>query len=109
MAYTTYKIDDYRISLMSHPVYSAIIVLYNKSLNNILGRIYFTRTAMEVSVSVSGTIVNLYVPESCYGSYVDLLRNESPVFFEFDVASSYKMANLKTDREPTGDGDLPQG
>ena len=107
MALTKYEISDYKVTLLSHPLDSAVIFLYTKSLSNYVGRIYFSRKSRECSVSASGEYVILAVPDSYFSSYIDILRNESPVYLEYDVKSDYKSASIKTGKEPAGDGELP--
>lgn len=92
------EIHSYAVHVLAHPVYSQIIVLYNDTAD-IIGRLCFERNRTSPSVSHSGQITNLHLPESQYLSSIDVLRHESPVFLH----STDLYAKIATLQEPAGE------
>lgn len=99
------QVDRYGISIPLAPMinYTGIIFLYSDSWPSILARLYFlTGNLPSPSISQAGTITNVWLPDFQFSRIVDMLRNESPVYFAFDV----NYANLHTSgSEPTGEGE----
>ena len=92
------EIHRYAAMVHAHPAYSHIIILYDNTA--VIGRLYFNRDATSPpSVSHSGQITNVSLPESQYLSSIDMLRHESPVFLH----SSDNYAKITTLQEPIGE------
>ena len=86
--------------------YRAIIGLRDES-DGLIGAAYFHRNAGTLPVTdtrkISGYISCHYLAED-YPQVLDLLRNEKPVYLEFDVHLG-NMANIRTSAEPVGEGE----
>ena len=86
--------------------YRAIIGLRNDS-DALIGAAYFHRNAETMPVAdtqkASGYISCHYLAED-YPQVLDLLRNEKPVYVEFEVRSG-NMASIRTSAEPVGEGE----
>jgi len=50
-----------------------------------------------------GDVVQLHLPISKMASFLDMLRNEDPVFFDFNETN--KLGVLSTSKEPVGEGE----
>jgi len=86
--------------------YRAIIGLRNES-DGLIGAAYFHHNASTMPVADtqkgSGYISCHYAAED-YPRVLDLLRNEKPVFVEFEVKPG-NIANIRTSAEPVGEGE----
>jgi hypothetical protein len=86
--------------------YRAIIGLRNEE-DGLIGAAYFHRNPKTLPVTdtrkVSGYISCHYLAED-YPQVLDLLRNEKPVYVEFE-AQLGNMANIRTSAEPVGEGE----
>jgi len=86
--------------------YRAIIGLRDEN-DGLIGAAYFHRDATTLPVTdtrkSSGYISCHYLAED-YSQVLDLLRNEKPVYVEFDVHLG-NMANIRTSAEPVGEGE----
>lgn len=86
--------------------YRAIIGLRNDS-DGLIGAAYFhhNRATMPMADTqkASGYISCHYLAED-YPQVLDLLRNEKPVYLEFEVRPG-NMANIRTSAEPVGEGE----
>jgi hypothetical protein len=86
--------------------YRAIIGLRDDH-DGLIGAAYFHRDASTLPPSdtskTSGYISCHYLAED-YPKILDLLRNESPVYVEFEVHLG-NMANIRTSAEPVGEGE----
>jgi hypothetical protein len=86
--------------------YRAVIGLRDED-NRLIGAAYFHRHATTLPVTdtrkSSGYISCHYLAED-YPQVIDLLRNEKPVYVEFDVHLG-NMANIRTSAEPVGEGE----
>ena len=86
--------------------YRAIIGLRNDS-DDLIGAAYFHRNAKTLPTTdtrkVSGYISCHYLAED-YPQVLDLLRNEKPVYVEFEIHLG-NMANIRTSAEPVGEGE----
>jgi hypothetical protein len=87
--------------------YRAIIGLRNES-DSLVGAAYFHHNATTMPMAdtqkVSGYISCHYLAED-YPKVLDLLRNEKPVYVEFEVRAG-NIANIRTSAEPVGEGEL---
>ena len=86
--------------------YRAIIGLRDDS-DGLIGAAYFHHNATTLPVTdtrrASGYISCHYLAAD-YPQVLDLLRNEKPVYVEFDVHLG-NMANIRTSAEPVGEGE----
>lgn len=86
--------------------YRAIIGLRNDE-DGLIGAAYFHRDAKTLPVTdtrkASGYISCHYLAED-YPQVLDLLRNEKPVYVEFEVQLG-NMGNIRTSAEPVGEGE----
>ena len=86
--------------------YRAIIGLRNEE-DGLIGAAYFHRTSATMPTAdtrkATGYISCHYLFEH-YEQVLDLLRNEKPVFVEFEVVSG-NTANIRTSAEPVGEGE----
>lgn len=86
--------------------YRAIIGLRDES-DGLIGAAYFHHSAATLPASdnrkVSGYISCHYLAED-YERVLDLLRNEKPVYVEFEIQLG-SMANIRTSAEPVGEGE----
>ena len=86
--------------------YRAIIGLRDDD-DGLIGAAYFHRHAKTLPVTdtrkASGYISCHYLAED-YARIIDLLRNEKPVYVEFDVQLG-NMSNIRTSAEPVGEGE----
>jgi hypothetical protein len=87
--------------------YRAIIGLRNES-DGLIGAAYFHNDAKTMPLGdtqkASGYISCHYLAQD-YPQVLDLLRNEKPVFVEFEGRPA-NMANIRTSAEPVGEGEL---
>ena len=88
-----------------HP-YRAIIGLRNDS-DALVGAAYFHHNAATMPLAdtykASGLISCHYTAED-YPQVLDLLRNEKPVYVEFEARAG-NIANIRTSAEPVGEGE----
>jgi hypothetical protein len=86
--------------------YRAIIGLRNDS-DGLIGAAYFHHNASTMPMAdtrkASGYISCHYAAED-YPQILDLLRNEKPVYVEFEVRTG-NIANIRTSAEPVGEGE----
>ena len=86
--------------------YRAIIGLRDDS-DGLIGAAYFHHNATTLPVTdtrrASGYISCHYLAAD-YPRVVDLLRNEKPVYVEFEVLPG-NIANIRTSAEPVGEGE----
>jgi hypothetical protein len=87
--------------------YRAIIGLRDEN-NVLVGAAYFHHNAATMPNSDSqmgnGYISCHFMAED-YPRILDLLRNEKPVFVEFEVSAG-NVANIRTSAEPVGEGEV---
>lgn len=86
--------------------YRAIIGLRDEN-DVLIGAAYFHRSPATLPVTdtrkSSGYISCHYLAED-YPQIIDLLRNEKPVYVEFDLHLG-NMSNIRTSAEPVGEGE----
>jgi hypothetical protein len=86
--------------------YRAIIGLRDEG-DGLIGAAYFHHSVATLPTSdsrkASGYISCHYLAED-YPRVIDLLRNEKPVYVEFDMHLG-KMGNIRTSAEPVGEGE----
>ena len=86
--------------------YRAIIGLRNES-DGLIGAAYFHHNAATMPIGdtqkASGYISCHYLSEA-YPKVLDILRNEKPVYVEFEVRPG-NIANIRTNAEPVGEGE----
>lgn len=93
----------------SYP-YRAIIGLRNDS-DALVGAAYFhhNMTTMPVAdTHRAGGLISCHYPAEDYPQVLDLLRNEKPVYVEFEVRPG-NIANIRTSAEPVGEGEQNEG
>jgi hypothetical protein len=92
---------------LGHYPYQAIIGLRDDN-DFLIGAAYFHRSPSTLPVGDThkgtGYISCHYVAED-YPRVLDILRNEKPVFVEFEVQNG-NIANIRTSAEPVGEGEL---
>lgn len=87
--------------------YKAIIGLRDES-DSLIGAAYFHHnpSTMPNSDTQKATgYISCHYPAEDYPRVIDILRNEKPVFVEFDVRAG-NVANIRTSAEPVGEGEL---
>jgi hypothetical protein len=89
----------------SYP-YRAIIGLRNDA-DHLVGAAYFHRNSTTMPIAdtqrATGYISCHYLAED-YPHILDILRNEKPVYVEFEVRPG-NIANIRTSAEPVGEGE----
>jgi len=92
-------------NISGHP-YRAIIGLRDEN-NKLLGAAYFHHSPTTMpnadTEKAAGYISSQY-PAEHYPHVLDLLRNEKPVFVEFEARTG-NVANIRTSAEPVGEGE----
>jgi hypothetical protein len=92
-------------NVASYP-YLAIIGLRNES-DDLIGAAYFHHNVTTMPTAdtrkASGYISCHYMAED-YPQVLDLLRNEKPVYVEFEVRPG-NIASIRTSAEPVGEGE----
>jgi hypothetical protein len=87
--------------------YQAVIGLRNDS-DGLIGAAYFhhTRSTMPIADTqrASSGYISCHYSVEDYPRILDLLRNEKPVYVEFE-AQLGNMANIRTSAEPVGEGE----
>jgi hypothetical protein len=87
--------------------YKAIIGLRDET-DSLIGAAYFHHSNSTMpntdTQKVTGYISCHYAAED-YPHVIDILRNEKPVFVEFEVRAG-NVANIRTSAEPVGEGEL---
>ncbi len=92
-------------NISGHP-YRAVIGLRDEN-NKLLGAAYFhhKHASMPTSDTQKSTgFISCHYPADHYPQVLDLLRNEKPVFVEFDVKAG-NVGNIRTSAEPVGEGE----
>jgi hypothetical protein len=87
--------------------YQAIIGLRDDS-DFLIGAAYFHRhpSTLPVADTHKGTgYISCHYMADDYPRVLDILRNEKPVFVEFEVQNG-NIANIRTSAEPVGEGEL---
>jgi hypothetical protein len=89
--------------------YQAIIGLRNEN-DELVGAAYFHHSPATMpqadTMKGSGYISCHYLADD-YPHVLDILRNEKPVFVEFEVRAG-NIANIRTSAEPVGEGEISQ-
>lgn len=86
--------------------YRAIIGLRNDS-DALIGAAYFHHHATMMPMADtqrSSGYISCHYPAEEYAHVLDLLRNEKPVYVEFEVRPG-NIANIRTSAEPVGEGE----
>ena len=86
--------------------YRAIIGLRNDA-DGLIGAAYFhhNATTMPVADTQRATgYISCHYPAEDYAKVLDILRNEKPVYVEFEVRPG-NIANIRTSAEPVGEGE----
>ncbi|HKO61236.1 MAG TPA: hypothetical protein VJV03_08765 [Pyrinomonadaceae bacterium] len=89
--------------------YQAIIGLRDEN-HVLVGAAFFhhSRSTMPEGDTEKATgFISCHYLADDYPRVLDILRNESPVFVEFEVSTG-NVANLRTSAEPVGEGELSQ-
>ncbi len=93
-------------NVSSYP-YKAIIGLRDES-DSLIGAAYFHHSDSTMpntdTQKATGYISCHYAAED-YPNVIDILRNEKPVFVEFEVRAG-NVGNIRTSAEPVGEGEL---
>lgn len=90
--------------------YKAIIGLRNDN-DDLVGAAYFHHNpaTMPIADTQRGTgYISCHYLAEDYPQVLDLLRNEKPVYVEFEVRPG-NIANIRTSAEPVGEGELNAG
>ncbi|PYS72248.1 MAG: hypothetical protein DMF69_08140 [Acidobacteria bacterium] len=93
-------------NVASYP-YRAIIGLRNEN-NELVGAAYFHHdsSTMPVADTMKGNgYISCHYLAADYPHIIDLLRNEKPVFVEFEVKPG-NIASIRTSAEPVGEGEI---
>ncbi len=101
----THKIDSYSVSLYSsRQDGSALVTLYLENGKTVLINFKGDDTSLPLPARArDGSRYKIFTKESLLPSYVDILRNESPVFFHYP--ESGPNACISTLQEPVGEGE----
>jgi hypothetical protein len=92
-------------NISGHP-YRAIIGLRDED-NMLLGAAYFhhsSATMPNADTQKATGYISCHYPADSYAHVLDLLRNEKPVFVEFEVSAG-NVGNIRTSAEPVGEGE----
>ena len=92
-------------NVSGHP-YRAIIGLRDED-NMLLGAAYFhhsSATMPNADTQKATGYISCHYPAEAYAHVLDLLRNEKPVFVEFEVTKG-NVGNIRTSAEPVGEGE----
>ena len=87
--------------------YKAIIGLRDES-DSLIGAAYFhheTSTMPNTDTQKVTGYISCHYPAEAYPHVIDILRNEKPVFVEFEVRAG-NVGNIRTSAEPVGEGEL---
>jgi hypothetical protein len=85
----------------------AIIGLRDDS-DGLIGAAYFhhhTSTMPAADTRKTSGYISCHYPAEDYPRVLDLLRNERPVYVEFEVRAGGNMASIRTNAEPVGEGE----
>lgn len=95
------EIDRYSLYCHVGPGYDYQIMLYNEK--GLFCRVYFDPAveAFEVTEHTPGELYIGRIHSTHYLAYVDLLRNEKPVYFEYQSGRFW----ISTSSEPVGELD----
>lgn len=86
--------------------YRAIIGLRDEN-DALLGAAYFHHSAATMpnaDTQKATGYISCHYPAEHYSQVLDLLRNEKPVYVEFEVRAG-NVANIRTSAEPVGEGE----
>jgi len=92
-------------NIIAYP-YQAIIGLRNDN-DDLIGAAYFhhSTTTMPTADTMKGSgYISCHYLADDYPHVLDILRNEKPVFVEFEVRPG-NIANIRTSAEPVGEGE----
>ena len=92
-------------NVSGHP-YRAIIGLRDEN-DALLGAAYFHHseaTMPNADTQKATGYISCHFPAEHYSQVLDLLRNEKPVYVEFEVRAG-NVANIRTSAEPVGEGE----
>ena len=92
-------------NVSGHP-YRAVIGLRDEN-NDLLGAAYSHHspaTMPNADTQKATGYISCHYPAESYAHILDLLRNESPVFVEFEVSAG-NVGNIRTSAEPVGEGE----
>ena len=87
--------------------YRSVIGLRDES-DGLIGAAYFhhnTSTMPNADTQKATGYISCHYLAEDYPNVIDLLRNEKPVFVEFEVRAG-NVANIRTSAEPVGEGEL---
>src|SRR4029450_4468806 len=92
-------------NIRAHP-YRAIIGFRDQN-KKLLGAPYFPHTPTTMpnaDTEKAAGYISCHYPAEHYPHVLDLLRNEKPVFVEFEARTG-NVANIRTSAEPVGEGE----
>ncbi len=101
----TFEITEYKygyLNSLTHGDRQMITHLYQKE--ELVAIAYFQKELRDPFVSNRGTINLFYRAEDSLG-FIDMLRNEKPIFLHFDPKPDGPQAFLSTSLEPIGEGE----
>jgi len=105
MAYTTFEIKKYQYAMFSSGDGGTKVTLFDIGGVNI-ATAYFRPDSESLPGAYldSRGIYRLYFRRSTLSDFIDLIRNESPVYLHFWNESGNN-THISTGREPVGDGE----
>ena len=92
-------------NVAGHP-YRAVIGLRDEN-DALVGAAYFhrsTATMPNADTEKATGYISCHYPAEHYPQVLDLLRNEKPVYVEFEVSAG-NVGNIRTHAEPVGEGE----
>lgn len=92
-------------NVSGHP-YRAIIGLRDEN-NMLVGAAFFHHSPSTMPVAdtqKANGYISCHYPAEHYPFIIDLLRNEKPIFVEFEVTAG-NVGNIRTSAEPVGEGE----
>ena len=93
------------MNLTGHP-YRAIISLRDEN-DELIGAAYFhhsPETMPNTDTQKASGYISCHYPAEHYPQVLDLLRNEKPVYVEFELTAG-RVGSIRTNSEPVGEGE----
>jgi len=102
---TSMEITEYKYGFLNSATFQdRRMVAHLYSDKDLIAIAYFQKEHRSPRVNNRGTI-HLFFPMEDAAGFIDMLRNEKPIYLHFDPKPQDPQAFVSTDREPIGEGE----
>jgi len=101
----TIEITEYKYGFLnSMAILGRRMVVHLYQGETLVAIAYFQKELQNPRINNRGTM-HLFYPMEDALAFIDMLRNEKPIFLHYDLNADKPQAFISTDREPIGEGE----